>query len=623
MPIPVLKKPVDDNMLTMLSTKQSGETINSWYQAQTIKVQSIEEIESIIASLNQGRLQQFVQLRTTIMDQDPELAAICTSRIDRVISSYWKVEENTTGPYDGQAAQLCFDVLRGLPNLYQALRAIADGVVLGFSANELTWGWDETAGAFMVTDIEYINGRRFIYDPTNKWRLNLYDYGSKAGKNGYGELLISNKWLVHQSSEQVGDPCLGGVMRTLSRYFMYRQWINRFWLHYDECFGQPFFDANVDPNTTRAEMEKLQVAMEAFSYDHTIVTKGATKVNVTSPSSSASVDGFERHWNMTTAVCNRYVLGSSDLNQAGAVGSRAAVETREGAVADPKRDHDMLGIASTLQEQLFKPVLRFNSHLFGGTMPGVPTFKFMYSGEEKPKEQVPSPSQVPVQVQGTPPNGSAQLARDYSGRVVYLAGDEGTGNALQIKATEAAAAFKRTGTFNEELFKSLLEDLRKQGASDETIASVKSELQKITLDAIENGKSPARVAREILDNSVISAAGVGESQSLYLEQAAQINTDLAYSGAKWDQAVQLKEDTGKTLYWEYHTMGDGNVRDTHRALKGAVFEVGNPDTDELLPPLDFNCRCYATYSTMMPEGKTLYTTALPEFKDARNPNFSW
>ena len=214
MPIPVLKKPVDDNMLTMLSTKQSGETINSWYQAQTIKVQSIEEIESIIASLNQGRLQQFVQLRTTIMDQDPELAAICTSRIDRVISPYWKVEENTTGPYDGQAAQLCFDVLRGLPNLYQALRAIADGVVLGFSANELTWGWDETAGAFMVTDIEHVNGRRFIYDPTNKWRLNLYDYGSKAGKNGYGELLISNKWLPPQNTEPTGGPRLRGVKRT-------------------------------------------------------------------------------------------------------------------------------------------------------------------------------------------------------------------------------------------------------------------------------------------------------------------------------------------------------------------------------------------------------------------------
>lgn len=632
---PVAKKPIDDNKLTMLTTKQSSETAYDWYQAQTIKVFSVEEVTTIISSLDRGRLQEFVQLRTTAMDEDPELHAICSTRIDRVISPHWKVEENTTGPYDPIAAQLCFDVLKSLPNFYQILQNISDGIILGVSPNEMTWGWIAKDNAFEVTNIEYVNARRFIYDPTNKWVLNLYDYGSKAGKNGYGESLFPDKWLVHQSTECVGDPCLNGVMRTLARYYIYRAWIQKFWLHYDECFGQPFIDVSVDENTSESEMNKTQAAMERFSYDHTIVAKGATKINVTSPSSTASVDGFERHWNMTTAVCNRYVLGSSDLNQSGVVGAKASVETREGAVADPKRDRDMLGIAATIQEQLFKPVLRFNSHLFGGTMPGIPVFKLIYESDKTkdvtsqvppqvPQGQIQVPAQLQPRVPAPSAPNQAQFTRDDR-QAVFLAGDQGVGNALQIKATEAVEAFKRTGTYNEQLFGALLDDLRKQGKSAEEISKIKTELQRITLDAIENGKTPAMVARAILENSLISNAGVGESSVPYLEMAAKANTDLAYSGAKWEQAVQLKEETGKILYWQAHTMADGNVRPEHsvEGWDGAVFIVGNPETDMLLTPNRFGCRCYATYSTTIPEGAMVYESMPEKFRNVHDPNFTW
>lgn len=44
-------------------------------------------------------------------------------------------------------------------------------------------------------------------------------------------------------------------------------------------------------------------------------------------------------------------------------------------------------------------------------------------------------------------------------------------------------------------------------------------------------------------------------------------------------------------YWQYASMGDGKVRDTHRALDGIVLPADSTFWQEHYPPWEFGCRC--------------------------------
>ncbi len=44
-------------------------------------------------------------------------------------------------------------------------------------------------------------------------------------------------------------------------------------------------------------------------------------------------------------------------------------------------------------------------------------------------------------------------------------------------------------------------------------------------------------------------------------------------------------------YWQYHTAGDSEVRESHAAMEGKVFRADDPIWDIWYPPNGFRCRC--------------------------------
>ncbi len=61
---------------------------------------------------------------------------------------------------------------------------------------------------------------------------------------------------------------------------------------------------------------------------------------------------------------------------------------------------------------------------------------------------------------------------------------------------------------------------------------------------------------------------------------------------------EAQRETADALpYWQYHTVGDGNVRDAHAALDGKVLPADDPFWSDHYPPWDFGCRCFVSAMT--------------------------
>jgi phage gp29-like protein len=361
--------------LDLITTKQSKKTAAEANQNRLVfQIKSANDIARVINDLNAGKLTRYVELYNYILDRDPEIAAIISSRIDRVITKDYEVTPATNDADDVIAATFCGECLAGIPNLYQRLLSIAEAIPVGFSAHELEW--ELKNDNLMITDLMHTNPRRFVFTP--QWELRISDYGMKGT---YGEELMQDKWLIHFSTERQGDPCVYGLIRSIAYMFLFRNWTHKFWLHYSEVFGQPKIIVHVANDTPEAVVTSIREEVEKWTYDGVSVVRGETKPEITPASNGAGGDGFEKYLRWTTELITRFVLGSSDLNQAGSVGSLAAVQQRTSSVADPKRDRDAEAIAATIQSGIFKRLIDYNMHLFS-KRPNEPKFRFKYAASD-------------------------------------------------------------------------------------------------------------------------------------------------------------------------------------------------------------------------------------------------
>lgn len=72
------------------------------------------------------------------------------------------------------------------------------------------------------------------------------------------------------------------------------------------------------------------------------------------------------------------------------------------------------------------------------------------------------------------------------------------------------------------------------------------------------------------------------------ELVLRTNGFQAYGAARYRQ----QQATAEALpYWQYLTVGDENVRDSHASLDGLVLPADDPFWSTHYPPWDYNCRC--------------------------------
>jgi SPP1 gp7 family putative phage head morphogenesis protein len=83
---------------------------------------------------------------------------------------------------------------------------------------------------------------------------------------------------------------------------------------------------------------------------------------------------------------------------------------------------------------------------------------------------------------------------------------------------------------------------------------------------------------------------LGDGAAKRAEMLLRLHGFTAYSAAAW-QVMDAQRDVFP--YWQYKSMGDGRVRDSHRALDGKIFPADSAFWQTHFPPWEWGCRCQA------------------------------
>jgi phage gp29-like protein len=328
-------------------------------------------LAEIFREADQGTVWRQMELFEEMEEKDAHLAAILQTRKMAVLGKDYEVMPYAGTPEDEKIAAAVGDLVYGIPNLEEALLDLLDAIGKGFALTEIIW---EVAGDMArVSDLRWIPQKKVIFGDDLKPRLLTAESGWQ------GEEPPSWKVIYHRYKARSGTAPRGGVLRVVAWMYLLKNYALKDWAAFNEVFGMPLRLGKYDPAASAADREALARAIRNLGADAAGVISKATEIEFVEAASRA---GNANPYQVMAEFCNREmskaVLGQTlTTDTAGATGTYAAARV-QAQVRGDLVEADAQGLATTIREQLLRPLVGFN---FGWDKP-VPWFRFRYEEED-------------------------------------------------------------------------------------------------------------------------------------------------------------------------------------------------------------------------------------------------
>lgn len=106
--------------------------------------------------------------------------------------------------------------------------------------------------------------------------------------------------------------------------------------------------------------------------------------------------------------------------------------------------------------------------------------------------------------------------------------------------------------------------------------------------ALQEGSTIATFRKQL--QAFFDAKGLTRDSPHHLFTVFQTNVLGAYQHGRYFQQRSPAVIKARP-FWQYRTVGDGRVREAHRAMDGEIYPADSPVWDSWYPPNGFNCRC--------------------------------
>jgi phage gp29-like protein len=344
-------------------------------------------LTGILWTLDRGYLEDWADLVEYAICSDPDLQSLYTTAITRITQATWQVVPNkyvdTRYPQDAQvAAEFCDEMIGRMREWRKAQTTLLHALALGFQPMEKEWETDRVARKNLVRQLHFRHGHRFRLDTQYKYRL--YDHGDQRRTSGslYGQPLDPNRWIVHKHQETAGYPTVAGLMRAGIWPWMFIRWADKDYTRALEKHGAPYVYGELTENTPQDVRDKMITFLEDLHSNKAAVVEAGSKIVFEAAAQISGTPMHEVYLQRAQGRIDKLWLGTTDITGPGDSGSNAAVNTRAGAVTDPRMVAHGIELGESVSDQLFRQALELNRHLFGGRMPPVPTYEAKTATDE-------------------------------------------------------------------------------------------------------------------------------------------------------------------------------------------------------------------------------------------------
>lgn len=374
-------------------------------------------LAGILFQLDKGKPEDWADLVEFALGTDDHLRSLYDTRITRVVQAEYQVVPNEFGNQVQAklAAEMVNEHLGRIKKWREFMRGALHAEALGYSCSEISWQRDGVKGQIFPEKITPIHPHRFRFD--EQWEPRIYDRGSRrveAVKTStfvqYGEALNPSGWVKHYGSAVGGYPNSRGYMRSCIWHWMFKRWVESFYIGFIEKYGSARVHGVVPKGATDEVRRKALEALELWTQDGFAVLEEGSTITIDGMDAATSSDtAHAQYIGYIERVHTKAVLGTSDAADPGQNGSQAAVGARTGSTMDPRMKADGMSLCDSLHDQLFYWDCYYNRHLFdGGNMPPVPRMQFKTASDEvktdgqdlvqqaQAERQMPGPHQVQV-----------------------------------------------------------------------------------------------------------------------------------------------------------------------------------------------------------------------------------
>ena len=328
-------------------------------------------LAAIFREADQGNVYRQMELFEEMEEKDAHLTAILQTRKMAVLGKDYEVMPYAGTPEDEAIAGEVGEMVYSIPNLEEGLLDLLDAIGKGFALCEIIW--EVSGGRARVVDLKWVPQKKVTFGEDWKPRL----LTAEGGWQGVAPPVW--KLLFHRYKARSGNATRSGVLRVVGWMYLFKNFALKDWAAFNEVFGMPLRLGKYDNTASPADRDALVQAIRNLGSDAAGVISKATEIEfVDATSRSGGVNPYQLMAEFCNREMSKAVLGQTlTTDTAGSTGTYAAASVH-GQVRKDLVAADAQALASTLREQLLRPLVGFN---FGWDKP-VPWFRFRFEAEE-------------------------------------------------------------------------------------------------------------------------------------------------------------------------------------------------------------------------------------------------
>lgn len=296
----------------------------------------------------EGDVRAYFELAEEMEEKELQYATVLGTR-KRTVS---QLDTTVIAADDSVVAEKHADFVREFFNredLSSEYFDMLDAVGKGLSLMEIIWECSESQ--WMPKKLKYVPPTWLEFDSRDLQRP-LLKTADGAVPLPYG------KFVYTTIKAKSGLDVRGGLARSVSWAFMFKNYSLKDWVSFLEIYGHPYRVGRYGKNATEADKKKLLKAVYTIGADAAAIIPQDMMIEFIKTEAKSGGDAFQAHAEYFDRAISKAVLGQTTTTDA--ISGGHAVSKEHNEVRMDIANSDAKQLAKVLNEQLIKPMIDLN-----------------------------------------------------------------------------------------------------------------------------------------------------------------------------------------------------------------------------------------------------------------------